>query len=48
MDERANDWCPTKHEVDLIREELRPLLSEMARRDRAVLAEQTWRRDTFV
>lgn len=48
MDERANGWIPSKDEVDLIREELRPLLTQMARRDSDTLAQQCWRRDTFV
>jgi hypothetical protein len=37
MDEGLKQWRPTPEEVDRIRIELRPLIHEMARRDREVL-----------
>lgn len=48
MDQRISTWCPSKDEIDHIRTELRPLLSAMAQRDHAVLAEQAWRSETLV
>ena len=48
MDERSSTWHPTPDEVERIREELRPLLSQMAQRDLSTLAQERWRRETFV
>ena len=45
MDDRSSSWHPSKDEVDRIREELRPLLTQMARRDLATLAQERWRRE---
>jgi hypothetical protein len=38
-------WLPSKDEVADIREELRPIIAEMARRDEAALAAEIWRRE---
>jgi hypothetical protein len=40
---RQTSWQPSKDEVARIREELRPLLSEMARRETVALREIQWR-----
>jgi hypothetical protein len=37
------NWQPSKDEVARIRDELRPLISEMARRETAALREIQWR-----
>lgn len=37
-------WHPSKDEVRHIRDELRPLLSELSHRDAMVLTEESWRR----
>jgi hypothetical protein len=39
------EWHPDHDEVEHIREELRPLLRQMAQRDRDVLAAEQWRRE---
>ena len=44
MDE-ATTWHPSKDEIAHIREELRPIIAEMARRDEQELAAELWRRD---
>ena len=44
MDE-APTWAPSKDEVAHIREELRPIIAEIARRDSLELAAEQWRRD---
>ena len=38
------NWEPSKDEVDHIREELRPLISQLATRDRVTLDAEAWRR----
>lgn len=43
MSECETAWHPSKDEVDHIRDELRPLISQMARRDEATLSEERWR-----
>lgn len=45
MDDRTSGWHPSREEVQRIREELRPLLSRMARRDLAMLAQERRRRE---
>lgn len=42
MDERTS-WHPSEDEVRHIREELRPLLCRLARRDAATLDGERWR-----
>jgi hypothetical protein len=37
-------WHPSEDEVRHIRDELRPLLSQLARRDTSTLAQERWRR----
>jgi len=37
-------WHPSADEVRHIRDELRPLISQLARRDTDTLAEEQWRR----
>lgn len=44
MDETTT-WAPSKDEVAHIREELRPIIAEIARRDTQLLAAEQWRRD---
>jgi len=44
MDEKMT-WHPSKDEVDLIRQEMRPIIAEIARRDEAALAAEVWRRE---
>jgi hypothetical protein len=44
MDDSAT-WHPSKDEVDRIREELRPIIAELSRREEAALASERWRRD---
>jgi hypothetical protein len=45
MDERSDtNWHPSAEEVRHIRDELRPLISQLARRDRDTLTEEQWRR----
>ncbi len=44
MDEHDTSWHPTKDEVEHIREELRPLITQFARRDSEVLTAEEWRR----
>ena len=34
MDERLRDWRPTREEIERILEEMRPIIHELARRDR--------------
>ncbi|MCU1377086.1 MAG: hypothetical protein JWN29_69 [Acidimicrobiales bacterium] len=41
--DQGTSWHPSKDEVDHIREELRPLISALARRDTATLTEEQWR-----
>lgn len=48
MDEHTPRWEPSKDEVAHIREELRPLLAQLARRDHDVLAGEQWRRETAI
>jgi hypothetical protein len=38
-------WSPSKDEVAHIREELRPIIDEIARRDEQTLAAERWRRE---
>ena len=38
------NWHPSAEEVRHIRDELRPLISQLARRDRDTLVEEQWRR----
>ncbi|MCU1375718.1 MAG: hypothetical protein JWO68_3004 [Actinomycetia bacterium] len=42
--DQGHGWHPSKDEVQHIREELRPLLAQLARRDQATLTEERWRR----
>jgi hypothetical protein len=44
MSEHDTRWHPSKDEVQHIREELRPLISQLARRDTDALTEERWRR----
>jgi hypothetical protein len=37
-------WHPSEDEVRHIRDELRPLISQLARRDTDTLTEEQWRR----
>jgi len=46
MDERLQDWHPTRGEVDEIVRELRPLIRCMARRENVALAVELSRRCT--
>jgi hypothetical protein len=48
MSEQDTGWHPSKAEVEHIREELRPLISQLARRDRDKITEEQWRRDGVV
>ena len=48
MDDRSSGWHPSTDEVQRIREELRPLLTRMAQRDLAMLAQERWRREVPV
>ena len=48
MDDGTSGWHPSEEEVQHIREELRPLLTRMARRDLAMLAQERWRREVPV
>ena len=34
MDERLRDWRPTQEEIERILDEMRPIIHELARRDR--------------
>jgi len=38
-------WHPSKDEVAHILEEMRPIISELARRDEDVLKAERWRRE---
>ena len=43
--EDTTAWHPSKDEVADIREELRPIIAELARRDTQALAAELWRRE---
>ena len=36
MDERLRDWRPTQEEIERILEEMRPIIHELAKRDREI------------
>lgn len=44
MNDKSTDWHPSHDEVEHIREELRPLLTQLARRDAFTLTAEAWRR----
>jgi len=48
MNKSTLDWHPSKDEVQHIREELRPLITQLARRDTVILTEERWRQDGIV
>lgn len=41
----ATAWHPSKDEVDRIREEMRPIIAELARKEEAALVSEEWRRE---
>ena len=45
MDEPHGSWHPSKDEVAHILDEMRPIISQLARRDEDAMKAELWRRD---